>query len=441
MGRALTSRSSGLQSPRRREVFGYCMFDFANSSYTTLINTVAFAVYFRQVVVGTADGRGDLLWSVAHASANVLLILLAPVLGALADYSGRKKRFLLSTTLLTVSACALLYLVEPGDVLLGMLLCIFGTLGFESSYIFYNAFLPEVSTPRTIGRISGWSWGAGFIGGLVALAACLPLLRTPLLDPLTGSLDPGSTANYRLSFLVVAAFFALFAMPTFMFLRESGRARRLRSWQTLARAGFRRVGETLLHLRRYRETAKYFVAALFFYGGIETVIKFSAIYASVTFGIQGLELLYLFIFANIIAAPGTMLFGYVADWIGGKRALVLLLAIWIGLLFLGATAGSKQVFWLMTVGVAIGVGGTQAVGRSFMSQISPASRKSEFFGFYLLCSKAGSIIGVLLFGLVSALTGSQRAAVLAVLPFFAFALLLMLILDERKAVEIASSQP
>jgi UMF1 family MFS transporter len=439
MGGTLISRAASSQPARRRELLGYCMYDFANSSYTTLINTVAYAVYFRQAVVGADDARGDLLWSVSHASAHLAIIMLSPILGALADYSGRKKLFLFLTTMLTVTACASLALVGPGSILLGMALCIVGTIGFESGYVFYNAFLPEVSTPRTIGRVSGWSWGAGFIGGLVALALCLPLLRMPLLHSDSGALNPEGVAGYRTSFIVVAIFFSLSALPTFLFLRERARPLGAMSWRKLATIGFRRVSQTIRHLNRYREAAKYFAAALCFYGGVETVIKFSAIYADVTFEIRGAELLYLFIFANIVAAPGTLAFGYVADWIGAKRALVLLLLIWIGLIILGATAASKKAFWLMTFGVAIGVGGIQAVGRSFMSQISPVTRRSEFFGFYLLCNKAGSIISVLLFGVVSGSTGSQRTAVLAVLPFFVIALLLLIWMRQGKALEAAAS--
>jgi UMF1 family MFS transporter len=420
------------EPPRRREILGFCMYDFANSSYTTLINTVAFSIYFRHAVVGASDPRGDLLWSVAHSIALLLLICTSPLLGALADHSGRKKQFLFMATVLTVASCSMLYFVRPGDIWMALLLCIAGTLGFEGGYIFYNAFLPEVSTPRTVGRISGWSWGAGFIGGLAALAACLPLLRRPLTDPVTSDLDPGAVADYRLSFVVVAAFFALFAIPTFLFLRERGR----RASVSLS-SGFRRVAQTIGSLRRYRETAKYCAAALLFYGGIETVIKFSAIYASVTFGIQGVDLLYLFIVANIVAAPGTMLFGYVADWLGSKRTILLLLGLWFALLCFGAAATTKAAFWLMSTGVAVGVGATQAVGRSFMAQISPSGRRSEFFGFYLICNKTGSIISILLFGLVSAVTGSQRSAVLALLPFFALAFIVMLSIDERRALASA----
>jgi UMF1 family MFS transporter len=418
---------------RRGEVFGYCMFDFANSSYTTLISTVAFSVYFRQVVVGESSGRGDFLWSCASVAAFVILILTSPVLGALADYSGRKKRFLALTSIQTVAACALLWFVRPGDVLLGMVLFVIGTIGFEGGYVFYNAFLPEVSTPRTIGRVSGWSWGTGFIGGLIALGACLPLLRRPLHDPESGMLDPAAVDAWRLSFVVVAAFFAIFAVPTFILLRERPTGSAPPRWWDYAILGYRRVAETLGRLRHYRETARYVGSAMFFYGGIDVVIKFSAIYASVTYGFSGTELLLLFVFANITAVPGTLLAGYVADWIGGKRALTVTLVLWFVLLGVAAASSSKVVFWILTAGIATGMGSTQAIGRSFMAQLSPRSRESEFFGFYLLCNKVGSILGLFAFGLISWATGgNQRAAVLATMPFFAIGLLLLVRVDEAR---------
>ncbi len=215
------------QATRRREIFGYCIYDFANSAYTTLIITVAYSVYFRGVVVGQDDPRGDLWWSLTQTLAYVILIAAAPVFGAVADFSGRKKRFLLGSTILTVAACAALSLVGPGDVTLGVLFYVIGAVGFEGGYVFYNAFLPEVSTPKTIGRISGWSWAMGFVGGLAALITCVPFLRNDLFDPDTGVLlDPTRCENYRLSFVVVAGFFALFSVPTFLFLRERGVRRR-----------------------------------------------------------------------------------------------------------------------------------------------------------------------------------------------------------------------
>jgi UMF1 family MFS transporter len=410
------------------------MFDFANSSYTTLIITVAYSAYFRQAVVGAHDPRGDLLWSVAGIVSHAILILTAPILGAVADYSGRKKTFLFATTAQTVIACALLFFVRPGDIVIGMLLYVIGTVGFEGGYVFYNAFLPEVSTPRTIGRVSAWSWGTGFIGGLMALVACMPLLSTQLVDD-SGRLDMDAVFSYRLSFVVVAGFFALFAVPTFLFLKErpTGRTPML-SVRDYARAGLQRVTDTLSHLRLYRETGTFVLAAFFFSGGIDAVIKFSALYAIVTFGIDGAELVLLFVFTNIVAVPGTLAAGYLADRIGGRRALALTLGLWIALLFLGASAQTRVGFWVMASGVAIGMGSTQAIGRSFMAQISPAERESEFFGFYLLTSKLGSIVALLLFGVISTSTGNQRLAVLWLVPLFVVGCGLVLSINERRAI-------
>ena len=434
----LDAELPGTRPVRRREVFGYCMFDFANSSYTTLISTVAFSLYFRQAVVGPDHPNADLLWSIAGVSAHLVLILTSPLLGAVADYSGRKKRFLLLTTVQTVTACALLFIVHPGEVLLGIALYIVATVGFEGGYIFYNAFLPEVSTPKTIGRISGWSWGTGFLGGMAALLACSMLLRRELIDPVTRLVDPVAAGNYRLSFVVVAGFFALFAVPTFAFLRETPSDRASGSWMDYARIGVDRVRETVTHLRRYRETGKLVLAYLFYFGGIETVIKFSAIYATVTFGLSGAELFLLFVITNIVAVPGTLAAGYLADRIGGRRAIALTLLLWIGLLLWGALATSKPAFWIMACGIAIGMGSTQAIGRSFMAQITPASRQSEFFGYYVQAGRVGAILALLLFGVISSATGNQRLAVLWLLPLFVAGLLLVWRIDQTAARDAVS---
>ena len=411
---------------------GFCLYDFANSSFSTLISTVAFSVYFSQAVVN--GPQADLLWSVATASAHLVLILTAPILGALADHSGRKKRFLLATTIQTVVACALLGLVGPGDVLFAMLIYTIAAVGFEGGYVFYNAFLREVSTPRTIGRISGLSWGTGFLGGMTALVACYPLLSRPLTDPVSGVLDPVAVSNYRLSFVVVAGFFALFSVPTFLFLRERGSGAGAGPLREYATASFHRIRQTFRDLPQHRDAAKFVVAALFFTAGVETVIKFSAIYASVTFGIQGAELVGLFVFANIVAVPGTIAAGWIADRIGSRRALAWTLVAWFVLILIGATSSSRAGIWILASGVAVAMGSTQSIGRSLMALLSPDGRGAEFFGFYLLSNKLGAILGLLVFGVVSWATGSQRAALLAVAPSFLLALLLVLAIERKTAV-------
>jgi len=423
---------------RTREIAAYCLFDFANSSYTTLIITVVFAVYFRNVVVGAADNTGDRLWGIANFIAMAIVVLATPLLGALADYSGRRKRFLILTTLQTVLATALLYLVGPGDVVLAMGLYIIGTVGFEAGYAFYNAFLPDVSTPETVGRVSGWAWAVGYVGGLACLVVALPLI-SPSLHDASGALQQAAVVARQRSFLLVAAFYLVFALPAFLWLRESSPLGRVRRWSEYGTIGFKRVRETLSHLKRYRETAKYVVASLLFNDGITTVISFSAIYATTTFGFESHEIVQLFLVLNIVAFPGAIVAGHLADRIGPKKTIILTLLLWVAVVLTGALAAGRPAFWVMAIGAALGMGSTQAVGRSFMAQISPPDREAEFFGFYVLSGKFASMFGPLIFGLVSAGTGSQRLAVLSLLPFFLAGLAVMMSINEARAIRDASS--
>lgn len=417
-----------MSPPSRRATAAWCLFDFANSSYTTLIITVAFAVYFRQVVVAASDNRADQLWGMANFAAMFLVAAASPLLGAAADYSGRKKFLLVATTLLSVAATALLYFVGPGDVAAAVILFVVGTFGFEAGYVFYNAFLPDVAAPEAVGRVSGWGWGVGYAGGLLCLLAAKPLLDKPLDTP-------EGVLAYQYAFLVVAAWFLVFSLPAFLWLKEPAPRGGPVRWMGFVAAGFRRVAETLTHLRRYRETAKYILASLVFTDGITTVVSFAGIYATTTIGFSNQELVWLFLVLNVVALPASLGAGYLADWIGARKTIVLTLVLWMAVIVVGYLASSKALFWVMAGGAAVGMGSTQAVGRSFMAQISPPERESEFFGFYVLSGKFASMFGPLIFGSISHWTGSQRLAVLSLLPFFLAGLVLMLWIDERKAME------
>lgn len=423
--------------PGRRATVSWCLFDFANSSYTTLIITTAFAVYFRNVVVHATDNRGDHLYGLANSFAMLVVALSSPVMGAVADYSGRKKFFLILTSLVTIATAALLYFTGPGDVAAAMALYIAGLIGFEMGYVFYNAFLPGVSTPETVGRVSGWGWGVGYAGGLLCLVVCFPWIRRPLQDA-GGNLLPAGIAAYQTSFLLVAAFYLVFALPAFLWLRESPPQGVAPAWSAYFGIAFRRVRETLSRLRHYRETAKFILASLFFNDGITTVISFASIYATTTMGFSNQEMVWLILVLNLVALPGSLAAGYLADAAGPKRTIVLTLVLWIAVLLLGYVAATKTIFWIMAAGAALGLGATQAVGRSFMSQITPPSRQSEFFGFYALSGKFGSMFGPFLFGWISHATGNQRLAVLSLLPFFLAGLALMLSINERRALAAAA---
>lgn len=418
--------------PERRATIAWCLFDFANSSYTTLILTVAFAVYFRTAVVNASDNRGDQLWGVANFIAMLMVAVISPVFGAVADYSGRRKRFLIATTLVTIAASAAMFFAGPGDILLAMGLYIAGTIAFELGYAFYNAFLPDVSTPATVGRISGWGWAVGYIGGLACMLACQPLISKPLKTA-SGALDAAGVRGYQISFVVVAIFYLVFAIPTFLWLREGAPLGRLNGAGAYVRMGFGRVRQTLVHLRDYRDTARFIAASLFFNDGITTVVSFAGIYATATMGFSNAEVVTLFLVLNLVAFPGSLVAGYLGDWIGARRTLIGTLVLWMGVVILGCLATTKALFWAMAVGAALGMGSTQAVGRSFMAQITPPSRESEFFGFYVLSGKFGSMFGPLLFGMISHISGSQRLAIISLLPFFIIGLGLMFSIDEQRA--------
>jgi UMF1 family MFS transporter len=422
----------------RRATVAWCLFDFANSSYTTLIITVAFAVYFRAVVVNAPDNRADQLWGTANFVAMGTVAVTSPIMGAVADYAGRKKLFLILTTLQTVAATALLHFVEPGAIAPAMLLYILGTVAFELGYVFYNAFLPDVSTPQNLGRVSGWGWAVGYAGGLLCTVAAQPLISKPLRTP-GGGIDRAGVEAYQDSFLLVAAFYLVFALPAFLWLKDKPALGKPQRWSEYPAFGFRRVRETLAHLRQYRETAKYVLASLLYTDGITTVVSFAGIYATTTMGFSNQEMVWLFLVLNIVAFPGSLAAGYLADRIGAKHTINLTLALWMGVVIVGALATTKTWFWVMAAGAAVGLGSTQAVGRSFMAQITPASRESEFFGFYALSGKFASMFGPLIFGLVSRYSGSQRAAVISLLPFFVASLAVMLSIDERRARAAAVS--
>jgi len=420
----------------RLQTAAWCLFDFANSAYTTLIVTVAYAVYFRDVVVNAKDNRGDEMWGTATFISMALVALASPIVGALADYSGLKKAFLIASTLMTIGATVVLFFVGPGDIALGMAMFIIGNFGFEVGYVFYNAFLPEVSTPETVGRVSGWGWATGYVGGLVCLMVCRPLISHPYKTP-AGGLDPAGISSYQWSFLLVAGFYLVFALPAFFLLKETPPQGEARAVSEYLGIGLRRVGDTLRHLKQYKETAKFILASLFFTDGITTVIGFAGIYATTTMHFTNDELVWLFLVLNIAAFPGALGAGYLADWIGPKRTLIATLLLWLVIVISAGMAASKPAFWAVAVGAAIGMGSTQAVGRSFMAQITPPARSAEFFGFYVLSGKFASMFGPLIFGFMSSRTGSQRIAVLSLLPLFILGVAFMAAINERRAVEAA----
>lgn len=411
----------------RREILGWCMYDAADSAFTTVIVTVLFAPYFSQVVVGD-PGRADMLWGQAASISELVVALLAPVLGAIADYSGSRKRFLALCAIIIIAFTASLWLVTPGAVMLGFWLYIIANVGFAGGGVFIDSFLPGISNGSNAGRISGLKWTIGYLSGMICLLICYPLAAGNIVP----NPSPSQLSQARLIPVVVAAYYLVMVIPTFIFLRDRSVKRPLPPGANYVTIGFRQVLGTLRHLRHYRELFKLLIAFLVYNDGVVTVIYFAALYATVTIGFTAGELTIMFFLLNIVAAGGAFSFGVIADRIGQKRTIFISLTLWMIAVVLAYFAHTKAEFYVVAVLAGLGLGSCQSVSRSLLALFTPRENAAEFFGFLGIAGKALAFLGPLIFGTISRTTGSQRPAILAIGIFFLVGMALLALVDEAK---------
>ena len=414
---------------RPREIVAWAMFDFANSGYTTLIVTVAFSVYFTKLV---APGeRADFLWGTGILVSNLIVILLAPTVGAMADDTGRKKLFLVGTYLLCVAGSAGLFWVLPGYVALGLTLFIASNVGFSLGENLVAAFLPEISTPANVGRVSGFGWGLGYFGGLLCLALTWPLL--------SGGFELANLSSLRLVGPVTGAFFLVAALPTFLFLRERAPRRPPRPLGAYARSSFGRLATTARSLRHFSELARFLAVFFVFSCGLSTVIGFAAIYAERTIGFTAGELIGMFLLLQLSAAGGAFLFGWIQDSIGARRTIQMTLVLWLFVSAGAALAATKAMFWGVAIAAGLGIGSLQSASRAMVGLFSPVGKNGEFFGFWGLAGKGAFIVGPFIFGALSSASGSQRMAIGINALFFVAGLIGMAWIDERRGLAAAEA--
>jgi MFS transporter, UMF1 family len=413
-----------------REVFAWAMYDFANSGYTTTVLTAIFNAYFVGVVAGNGadhSGRATLLWTVAMAITNTLVLLSAPVLGAIADHGAHKKRFLALTTVGCVVFTAMLGFVGAHDVALGMVLVVLSSLMYCSGENFIAAFLPEIAVQEDMGRISGYGWSLGYVGGLLVLGMCLAYIQW--------SQAHGATAEQYVpvTMWITAAIFALAALPTFVWLRERAVPQVLPAGESYLRVGFRRVRETFVHARHYRDLFRFLVTLAVYYCGINTVIVLAAIYAQEVMGFSVRDNIVLILVVNVTAAVGAFIFGRVQDRLGSIRTLYVTLMMWVVALVMAYFVESRAGFWVVANLVGLALGSSQSAGRALVGQFSPPERSAEFFGLWGLAGKLAAVVGPLVYGSVTYFSGgNQRQALLSTCVFFIVGLLLLLTVDERR---------
>ena len=427
----------GKQPASRKEILAWSMYDFANSGYTTVVLTSIFNAYFVAVVAGGAgmdSGTGTFLWTIAVAAGNALVLLSAPVVGAIADHRAAKKRFLLITTIGCVLGTALLGLVGPGNLLPGMLLLIISLVMFGSGEYLIAAFLPEIAAEDEMGRVSGYGWGLGYFwrpadAGVV-----------PRLDHLGAGSEPTGDGRYvPVTLWITAGIFALAALPTFLLLKEravpAAASRRLPIAE-----GFTRVRTTLGHARTYRDLFRFLLTLVVFQAGMSTVIVVAAIYAQEVLAFESDELIFIIMVVNLTAAAGAFGMGHLQDRIGSSRSLALALTIWIVAIVLVFLAEERSDIWLPANLIGLAMGATQSAGRALIGQFTPVARTGEFFGLWGLAMHLATVIGPLTYGAISWLTGGeQRLALLSTLSFFVLGLLLLSTVNEQRGRQAAVS--
>jgi len=405
------------------------MYDFANSGYTTVVLTAVFNAYFVGVVAsdGARNGSATLLWTVAMAIANILVLGSAPILGAIADHGAHKKRFLALTTIGCVLFTAALGFVGQGDVALGMSLVILASLMFASGENFIAAFLPEIAAQNDMGRISAYGWSLGYLGGVLVLGMCLVYIQWAQAH--------GATAvqYVPVTMWITASMFALAALPTFLWLRERAVPQFLAPGESYLRIGFARVRHTLLHARHYRDLFRFLITLTVYYCGINTVVVLAAIYAQEVMGFSMQENIVLILVVNVTAAVGALAFGLIQDRLGSVPTLAMTLVIWIMALVIAYFTDSRAAFWVVANLIGLSLGSSQSAGRALVGQFSPPQRAAEFFGLWGLAGKLAAVVGPLVYGLVTYLShGNHRLALLATCVFFITGLLLLLTVDERR---------
>ena len=402
---------------QKYKVFSWLLFDFANTSFSVMMVTFAFPLFFKNVIC-QGEPSGDALWGFSISLSMLLVALISPVLGAAADYSGKRKRFLLFFTLASVIATALLSFSGPGLAAAAIILFIVANMGFEGGLVFYDAYLKELASPKSIGRVSGYGFAMGYLGAL-----CILLLVQPLLGK---GIVLSNISNVQMSFFVAAIFFALFAAPLFLVLRDEKKDDRPAISFAAIISSVREVKYTVQHIMSYPDLARFLLAYFFYNDAILTVIAFSSIYAQNTLGFTTGELIKFFMLVQTTAIAGSVIFGFVTDKIGPKKTIVITLMIWFVVIFAAIFADSKELFFYTGMLAGMSMGSSQAASRSMMALLTPREHVTEFFGFYDgTFGKASAVVGPLVFGVVSAQAGSQKAALASLLLFFTLGLLLM----------------
>lgn len=426
------------ETAKKGEIFSWAMFDFANSSYTTVIITAVFSTFFIDYIVPEESTSKDSYWSIAIATSTLFALLLSPLAGAICDLSGRKKRYLAYTTVICALTTALLFFVGQGNIWLAIGLITLSNAAFMLSETFCGSFLPDLATRKNMGLISGIGWGLGYFGGLASLALVMLILGN------TQALDKAEViSRHQTAMIATGVFFLLAAMPTLLFVKNRSKPTpgfENAKTKDLLLAGFARFKQTLDTARKHKTLFRFLLAFMVYMAGLDAVVKFVGIYARKELNFELSDITKMFLILQLSAAAGAVGFGFLESKLGAKKTVLATLVWWIGGILaiyfidnISAATGieRKTLFFGISLVAGSGIGATQSSSRAVVGMLAPAHRSAEMFGFWGFFSRLGTMLGVL-FGFLSDAAGRQNALLLVV-AFFAVGglMLLPLKIDEE----------
>jgi UMF1 family MFS transporter len=401
----------------KKQVGAWALFDFANSAYPAVMTTAVFPLFYKGVVVGDEAGLGELWWGRAVSFSALIVAMSAPLLGAIADRAGARKRFMLGYTLLCIVSLCLMSGLGAGMVMAGFFLFLLANVGFESSLVFYNAYLPDIAPLEQQGRVSGLGFGVGYLGSAVGLVMVIPVAQAERME---------------LVWPMVGAFFLLFSLPAFLYLPKD-RDADLTVVQA-ARWGLSNFRAVVGEVWRQKEMRKFLLAFFFYIDAILTIIVYAGLVAEETFGFTQTQTIVLFLVVQFSALIGAFALAKPTDVLGPKKVLTGVIVMWIGTGIAAYYVQDPMLFYGLAVFAGLGLGSAQSASRAFMSSLIPPGRESEMFGFYAFCGKTSSVIGPQLFGgAVYLAGGNQRPGFLALTVLFVVGLVLLQTVQDPKA--------
>jgi UMF1 family MFS transporter len=415
---------------KKREVWAWAMYDFANSGYTTVVITAVFNAYFVGVVAGNAPWA-TFAWTLALSTSYLLIMLTAPLIGAHADARAAKKRWLLATTIGCVLGTAGLYFAGPGGLVVAVLFLVLSNYCFGSGENLIAAFLPELAEGDSLGKVSGWGWSLGYLGGLFSLGACLAYVTW------AQGQGQGAAEFVPVTMLITAALFALASLPTFLILRERATPLPIDHVPGFG-AAIERLRATWRHAQLFPDMRRFMLCIVFYQAGIQAVIALAAIYAEQAMGFQTADTIKLVFLVNITAAIGAFTFGHLEDRIGHVRAIAATLVGWIVMVLLAWGAEGAAMFWVAANIAGFCLGASQSAARALVGVLAPPARHAEFFGLWGLAVKFSSVLGPLTYGVVTWITGGDhRLAILVTGVWFVVGLLLLRGVDAERGQRAA----